>query len=377
MTKCRILFTINNLNTAGMKYVLADIVMGLNRTRFAPVIAVNKKTHSPLECRLASICSIIEMPLRIPRRPVRSLLATLIRYRIVLKKKFDLVHCFDYASDWTEGLLIRIAGLPWITVKTNLSWDPRKWWPKCWLSSRIICLSKAQMQVMRVWKRKLILIPTGIDIERFKKAEPLNRGSFGFQQEDVVLACIADLVPVKGHENLLQAFELVSRELPHLKLLFVGRGELDFVEHLKKLTKTLKINARVNFVGFTEKIPELLKMCDGKILPTKNEGRKESFGAAIVEAMAAGLPVIATRSGGPEDIVEDGDTGWLVESGSSSSMAQALKEFYLNPDRRSTFGINGQNRAEEFYHKKLMIRRCENLYFSILPKGENQLDCPL
>lgn len=358
----RVLYTINNLNTAGMKLVVADLVRHLDRSRFIPMVAVNSKTGSPLERELEEICEVVQIPLRIPRRPRFAFPFNVLRTVKQLRGIADIAHSFDYASDWTEGLAMKLAGIPWVMVKTNLFWDERKWWLKCAFAHKIVCLSCAQVQVMKRWAHKITVIPTGVEIEKFQSAKPACREQYGLNNDDIILVSVAHLVPVKGHPDLINAFAIVKDELPNLKLLLIGDGEPDYVQELKNLVKHLGLQGRVIFGGKSDNVPSILKMCDGKVLAT----RREAFGAALVEAMAAGLPVIATRSGGPEEIVVNGETGWLVDAGKPEALAEAIRDFYNNPYKRRRFGQAGFHRAQKFYDVNLMVRRYEALYDEIL-----------
>ena len=134
------------------------------------------------------------------------------------------------------------------------------------------------------------------------------------------------------------------------------------------MIKDLGLEDSIKLFGKSTRVPEILKMSDGKILPTSNTGRREGFGAALVEAMAAGLPVIATKSGGPEDIVQNGQNGWLVEADSVSELADAMSDFYLNRDKRIEFGKNAWKRAQEEYGTDLMIERYSGVYKSLFDR---------
>jgi glycosyltransferase involved in cell wall biosynthesis len=261
---------------------------------------------------------------------------------------------------------MRLAGIPWVTEKTNLSWDERRWWLRMFVARRIVCLSQAQVRLMRRWQKKIVVIPTGVDLARFQNAQPLRRQDFALQSSDIVLACVAHLVPVKGHVKLLHALAAVSQELPELKLLLVGAGEAEYTEALQNLTTSLGIADRVIFVGRSDNVPGLLKMCGGKVLASCKEG----FGAVLVEAMACGLPTIATKSGGPEEIVVPGETGWLVEPDGIQPLAEALHEFLADEERRRRFGIAGRERAERLFSRELMIQRYQQLYLEVVGATE-------
>lgn len=348
-----------------MKFVIADLVERLDPSRFAPAVAVNQLTDSPLERRLKARCPIYHCALRVPRRPRLLFPFRLWRVASQLKGVADVAHSFDYASDWSEGKAMQLAGIPWVAEKTNLLWDPVKWRRKCVLAKRIVCLSEAQRVQMSGYEDKLEVIPTGIDIDRFASAEPFEREVFGLKASDLVLVCVAHLIEVKGHRELIGAFREVRREHPELKLVLAGEGEPDYTAELSRLVDSLELTDHVRFLGRVDDVPRLLKMADGKILPTRNSARREGFGAAIVEAMAASLPVIATRSGGPEEIVVPDQTGWLVDAEGEAPLVEAMKDFCASAEKRSAYGQAGFARAAREYSVELMVERLGRVYESV------------
>lgn len=364
MKPLRVLYTINNLHTAGMRLVVADLVRDLDRSRFEPAVAVGRKTGDALERELERVCPILELPTKVPRHPRHRFLLRLRETARRLRGLADVAHSFDYASDWSEGVAMRAAGIPWVAEKTNLNWDDRRWWLRSCLATRIVCLSRHQQRRMARWRDKTVLIPTGVDLDAFARAVPAARAGLGADEADVLVASVAHLVPVKGHAKLVRAMAEVAAELPRLRLLFVGDGAPDYVRGLRDLASELGLGERIVFLGGRADVASILRACDAKVLATHDEGRREAFGVCLVEAMAAGLPVIATRSGGPEEIVVDGETGWLVDAEGSEPLARALRELYHDADRRARYGRSGLERARRLFGKGLMTSRYEAVYAS-------------
>lgn len=151
------------------------------------------------------------------------------------------------------------------------------------------------------------IIPNGVDLNRFFKAEPLSRAEHGFYEEDVLLIYTGRLAPEKNLEFLLQAFTGVAQALDHVRLLLVGDGPLK--EDLKALAQQLHVSSSVKFTGkiLYENMPGYLAMCDAFVTASVTEVHPFS----VIEAMAAGLPIMGTYSPGVGDTVEDGVTGFL------------------------------------------------------------------
>ncbi len=364
--RTRILYTINNLHTAGSKYVLANLVRSIDRERFEPLIAVGSKTGTALERDLERYAEVHEIRCRLPRENWRRFPVEVGRTVRRLRGIAHLAHSFDYASDWSEALAMRIVGIPWVFLKTNLSWHPRRWKLRCSFARRIVCLSESQMSLLDSYRAKTCLIPIGVDRERFACAEPARRDMFGFSREDLILISVAHLVPVKGHSELIEAFSSIHSRCPRLRLLFVGEGEPNYEKELREKAAATGVRAKVVFAGGRDDVPSLLRMSDGKVLATRDFGRREGFGVAIVEAMHSGLPVIATRSGGPEDIVVDGETGWLISAEGHTPLARAMEEFVEDRERRTRYGAEGADRAAALYGRDLMVQRYQALYDTVL-----------
>jgi glycosyltransferase involved in cell wall biosynthesis len=363
--KKRILFTINNLDTAGMKLVLAATVTGLNKNVFEPIVVVNKLSGSELEKQIAAFCPVHEIMLR-GNGFVKNITGALPRIK-KLKALAGIAHSFDYSSDWYEGFLMKLAGIKYITEKTNLSFGSYRWKIKLFLADHIVCLSNAQATMLHKYRNKISVIPTGIEVSDFSGAVPASRADYGLQQSDIVLASVAHIVPVKGYEDLIEAVHSVKNKYPHLKILVIGRGDAAYEKLLIDKMNSLGIRDRFIMIGNSDNVASLLKMCDGKILATRNTGRREAFGAAIIEAMAAGLPVIATRSGGPDEIVLHNETGWLVDASGCNGLVEGIELFMASRDSWKQIGLNGYNRVLAHYQKFQMIQALEKLYIKVSP----------
>jgi glycosyltransferase involved in cell wall biosynthesis len=368
----RLLITTPNLDTAGSKYVIADIIKNLDKSLIKPSLCVHRRTFTDLEEQLASrVEEIIEVPLRVASRPYLTLFQRVRTFSKLFKDRFDLIHSFDYADSWTEGLIAQNANIPWIYQKTNMNWGRKSWWLKSRLAKSIVCYSNAQYRELfesSQFKDKVTVINIGVDFSRFD-FRPTNRDNLSEQRksldippDSIVLGCVAHLVPVKGHPELLKAFATVVSEISNFYLVLVGDGDAQYVSELHNLTSRLGIEENVRYLGLRTDVPRLLPIFDGLILATRSWGRKEAFGAVLVEAMAAELPVIATKSGGPEDIIVPDETGWLVDAEGEEPLASAMKAFVIDNNRRQRFGAAGYKRARDLFSVEMMTEHYQKLY---------------
>jgi sugar transferase (PEP-CTERM/EpsH1 system associated) len=207
-------------------------------------------------------------------------------------------------------------------------------------------------------------IYNGVDTVRFHPCaqgrEPL-RGA-PFQPDDWIFGTVGRLQRVKDHATLLRAFAMARRGAgaAPLRLAIIGGGPL--YGELEALARQLRVHEHVWFAGERADISELLRGLDAFVLPSRAEGVSNT----ILEAMAAGLPVIATRVGGNAELVDDGVTGALVEAGDVPGFAAALLGCAGNAGRARMQGHGGRKRAEQRFSLEAMVRNYESLYEGVL-----------
>lgn len=210
------------------------------------------------------------------------------------------------------------------------------------------------------------LITNGIPVEPFSKPKVSRdawRGREGFEQEDVLFVCVARLSPQKTHSLLLEAF----RRGPGLsdsraRLLLVGVGELH--DKLQAEARHLGLGDRVSFMGIRTDIPEVLNAADVFVLSSNWEGNPLS----VMEAMAAGKPVISTAVGGVPELVEEGKSGFLVKRGNATALAQAMNLLLKDRKLRQTMGKAASKRAIEHFDLRAMTEAYVSLYETMLSK---------
>ena len=209
---------------------------------------------------------------------------------------------------------------------------------------------------------KLQIIHSGVDVVKFMA--PLNgenkkRASLGLVPAVQVVGTAGWLLPIKGPVYLFKAMLEVWKAHPEIKLVFVGKGELEV--NLKKMAKDLGVNEKIRFLGWRNNVQEILPLFDIFVLPSLNEG----MGRVIVEALAAGKPVVASNTGGIPDLVKNGETGYLVEPRDVSGLAQAINKLIEKPSLRRSMGMAGQQRSHLF-SEELMIKKIDELYQELL-----------
>lgn len=210
---------------------------------------------------------------------------------------------------------------------------------------------------------RLHLLRNGVDLGRFvapPRAEV--RAGFGFTESTLVLITLANLIPYKGHADLLDALGLIRGRLPgDWHLLCVGRDD-GIGAALRQQAAALGIDRHVRWLGARDDVPALLAAADVALLCSHEEG----FPNALLESMAAGLPAIATRVGGSAEAVVEGETGLLVPPGNPAALGQAILELAGDPERRAAMGRAGRGRAEREFSLARCIDDYEALYRQLM-----------
>jgi glycosyltransferase involved in cell wall biosynthesis len=212
---------------------------------------------------------------------------------------------------------------------------------------------------------KVRTIQNGVDIPRFRSAHPINRSALGWGDENVVIGCVARLEPEKGHTILLDAFRRVYARRPHARLLLIGGGSER--QRLELLSSNFGLNGSVQFLGSRADIPELLGACDLVTLASIQEG----LPMALLEAMAAGKPVVATKVGIVPELVQGGQTGLLVPPGNAELLAEALDTLITDPMRGQRLAAAALDLVKMNYSFDRTLEQYTALYDAILSGKRN------
>jgi len=238
---------------------------------------------------------------------------------IVKKEKINILHCQSFLSGFIGYLLFKLTGVPYIVTVQRLE-QSRSFLRRLVYNNAKVCIAasnKIKEYFESINCENIAIIPNGIDLKRFENLDKQkNKTKLGLKNEFVIMT-IARLEKVKGIEYLIKAVKSLSIDY---KLLIIGDGSER--ASLENLSKQLGLKKNIQFLGQTEnnKIPEYLSTADCFVLPSISEG----FGIVILEAMAAKVPVIGTKTGGMLDLIENEKTGILVDTKKPEQIKQAI-----------------------------------------------------
>ncbi len=207
------------------------------------------------------------------------------------------------------------------------------------------------------------VVPLGLDLDRYRGADAARgslRGELGLPPEAPVVTIVARLVPIKAHEVFLEAARRVHQALPASRFLIVGDGERRAA--LEALAADLGLGTSVRFLGWRRDLERVYADATVVALTSRNEGSPVS----LIEAMAAGRPIVAARVGGVPDLVEDGVTGCLVPPDDPGALAAALVTLLQNPERRRTLGLAARERVVPAFAAERLVADVDALYAELL-----------
>lgn len=328
----------------------------------------------------ASGAEVLHLPIERRVRPLQDLASFLDLLYLIRRIQPDVVHTHTSKAGFLGRLAARIAGVPLIvhtihelpenaaksTLQKGVYWF-LEFVAARWAHHLVTVSEPNQKQILSEFlcgAKKLTLIREGLDLAGYvpQRTAAQVRQDLGIPADAPLVGCVARLEPAKGYEDLLEAFRQVLAQEPEARLVIVGEGYQR--QDLAALTARLGLETRVLFTGWRDDMIDLLAAFDVFALASHYEG----LGIAILEAMALRRPVVCTAVGGVLDVVQDGETGYLVPSREPAAMASRLVELLRDPERRAAFGEAGRKRVEEHFRDEDANRKMLGLYQNLLQK---------
>ena len=264
--KRKILYTIPNFDTAGSGIPLLKIAKNLNRESFIPEIACLHGKGDLFQDVIKSGIKVHFLDLYKKARPISRMLLECYHLSKIFKQiNPDIIHSYHYAADYTEPLAAKMSGIKWIYTKKSMSWKGpsyRGWRLRSWLADGIICQNTDMVKYFFPNLRKANLIPIGVDTHEYQK-QPDNqkiKKRWGITDNSRIIITVANLVPVKGIETLINAFERLSIKYPDWRLMIVGNDTTEYGLRLKKTISTKQnFKEKVMFIGKQNNVREFFR----------------------------------------------------------------------------------------------------------------------
>lgn len=383
----KVVHIITRLDQGGSARNTMLTVLGHDRTRFEPVVVTGPagtwNAQGGLTATMDNFRLLEKEAIRYHMVPslVRHInpkadLAALWKLLVLLRQEQPhIVHTHTSKAGVLGRLAARIRGVPlivhtphghvfyghfgsissWVFLQIERA--------LAWITDELIALTTAEktehLERGIGYVDRFAVIPSGIDIDRFKQARTAGKVMpewFDCPTDATVIGSIGWLTNIKGHRFLVDAVAQLKQEHPHLHLVILGSG--DQREALLRQASKAGISHAVHLVGRREDVELALAGMDCFVLPSLNEG----MGRALIEAMAAGLPVIASRVGGIPALIENEKNGLLVSAGDSLALAAALRRILSDPTWACTLGRNAMQSIGTGYGIPAMVQTIESVY---------------
>lgn len=226
-------------------------------------------------------------------------------------------------------------------------------------SDRIIAMSHAIAEQFKN-KDEICIVNDGFAFEEFHSdnSEP---DISALNSEDWPVAVVGSLQKRKAQDDAIRAIKIAKEKIPNIKLLVIGKGDKSFTQYLKKLAHELDLHETVIFTDHRDDIPNILSKCKVLLMPSW----AEPFGLVVIEAMALGVPVIGTNSGGVREIIQNGITGYLVAPQSPGEIAQKIIHLYFEQDTARWMGSNSIKIVKEKFSVRNYVRKIEDILANV------------
>lgn len=300
--KIKILYTIPNFNTAGSGKALINVISKLDKNIFEPSICCRHdkgelfKTAEDLNVPIyiSSFTTVVKPRLR----GIRNIYKL---SRFFKRINPDIIHSYNYSDDYSEGLASKLSRIKWVYTKKNMGWGSNAWKIRSRIADMIIPQNEEMIKKLFADYEKIKLIPIGIDINEFslngKDSSVIKE--FNLENSFPLIMTIANVIPIKGLDDLIKGFKLVLEDYENAKLLIVGENRTEYAHELESLVSTLGIGDKVIFTGRKSNIKSFLSISDLFILSSKKTG--EGGPISILESMASGLITIGSDVPGIRD----------------------------------------------------------------------------
>ena len=372
----RLLLVVDSLEVGGAERQVVDLAVALRSKGYVVSVA-------------CSVAGDLSGALEEAGIPVRPLLRRLAKRRLSLayawrlrrllsEERFDLVHAHIYASVVAAAIATLGTGVPLvITEHTEASWqDWRARWVSRWVYRRVGRIIAVSTPIRRrlierdgVHPDLIAIVPNAVvsaSEEHADTSPPLPAEL----HERPLVGVVARLQPEKGVANFVKAAARLAPQLPEAHFVIAGDGPLR--QELAALAEDLDLGSRAHFLGFRSDASALMRSLDVLVVPSLTEGSP----LVTLEAMAAGVPVVASAVGGIPDQIRHDKEGVLVPPGDTDALGDALLELLRDPECARRLGEAGRRRAASQFSHATMVQRIEDVTIDVLGRPAEQSIAP-
>lgn len=359
----RVAHVINSIGLGGVPEAAYQLLRVLPRARYDARLHVLKQPDAQDAARGARLerFRALDLPISFAERPAHRLGLVTSLARWLEAERIDLLHCHSYKPNISArlaGALLRPRGLRIVAHYHNqydANWQRDGTLDLDWLLARqtgaFIAVSGSvrdhMVERLGISAKQITTIPNGADIARFQTAQTQQqaRRALGLPSDRRIIGLVGRISEQKGQEDLIRAAPSLLAAFPDAHFVFAGApDEAGHQHHMEGLVRELGVGHAVTFHGFLTDMAAFYRAIDLLAAPSRWEG----FGLMLVEAMAAGAPIVAARVGAIPEVVVEGETALLVPPADPAALAGAIQALLHDPTAMQRFAANGRKRAHRF-----------------------------
>lgn len=362
---------VTTLNIGGLEKLVLDLARKIDRQSFQISVCCFSRNG-----QLRDEFQKIDVPVFTVEKKDKVDWMMPLRLRSLFKQERpDVIHTHNIDPYLYGTLAAKMSGVRAVIHTEHSNIPMNKWWLAraerflSWMSHKIVADSKKVgnflVKQQNIPPQHILVIYNGVDMDKFKREMSVieKKATLGINSSTKVIICVANLLPVKNHKMLLRAFRRVLDVFPDIVLLLAGDGKCRV--ELEAMSKELNLSDNALFLGRRNDIPELVSTADVFALSSVSEGLPIS----VLEALAAGKPVVITDVGGNSEIIQDGITGgYLVTAGDAEGMAERIIELLSDRQKALELGAHGGKRIEEKFSLVNMVEQYQQLYLKAMVK---------
>lgn len=368
--KIKVALVIDQLDMGGAERQFVELAKNIDKNKFEVVIVVLSKNRVDLLKELTELNIDVIL---IDQWGKICISAFFGLFKLLKIEKPDILHTYLFTASLYGRIVAKLIGIPIVIVserstdiwkKSSYVWMDRllaKVTDKILVNAETIKESLVKRE--RIPDKKIQIIYNGLDLNKFDLARSERnqiRKNLGVLNGNLVIGILGRLSREKDHSTFLNAAKKIISTVPHVNFLIVGDGNLR--EKLEGISVTLGLNKKVIFAGKINNVSNILQAMDVLVSTSIYEGCSN----AILEAMAAGLPVVATKVGGNTEIVRDGITGILIPSQDPDELARAVLSLLNNSELMKSMGNKGRERIETDFLLSNMVKNTEEVYETLI-----------
>lgn len=379
--KIRVLYIITQLDLGGAQKNVLELAAALDKNRYQVTLISSEGLLASAALNLAGVTVKFLRSLTRPVNPLRDIPALIILARFIKRHQIDIVHTHSSKAGILGRWAARAAGAP-VILHTIHGWGFHEWQLSAlrtffvslerWtarITQRLIAVAQSDIHTGLACgigtADKYVLIRHGITRSEFADGRMEGRNKkkeFNIREDAPVVGMAACFKPQKAPRVFLQAAALVKKSCPRARFVLAGDGALR--GRLEKLREQLGLREEVIFAGWQRDMPRMMAMWDVFALTSLWEGLPVVF----LEAMATGLPVVATPAGGAREVIKEGVNGFLVPFNDAPAMAEKIVLLLQDRQLARRMGEAGKRMLAAAYEKEYMVGEIDRLYTALLHK---------